>query len=243
MKLFSTYIKLLSSLLLLLSFSTYSSVTLMGTRVIYPENAKYVNLQFRSPDDVPSIMEVWVSKQDNATATSKEADAPFITTPQVFRIDPNKGQSVKLTYTGANLPTDRESVFYLNFLQIPAIKKGNQKANKLVITYRSTVKVFYRPAGLKNAPNDVISQLKVDASRLSSGKLTINNPTEYYVSLDSIDIKNQNKTLATALGKNTGMIAPFSQQQISIKPVRNASSINIKIVNDLGGISDTVITL
>lgn len=243
MTFFSTCMKYLGYALLCFISTAHGSVTLIGTRIIYPENAKYVNLQFRSPDEVPSIMEVWTSTLNTTAQTAKEANAPFIATPQVFRIDPNQGQTVKLTYTGADLPVDRESVFYLHFLQVPAMKKGNQQANKLVITYRSTVKVFYRPAELKGSSDEVISQLNVDGSRLSSGKLTIHNPTEYHISLDSFAIKNGNQTVAAASGSDMPMIAPFSKQDITVKPLRHASSIHINIINDLGGVSSTQIKL
>lgn len=239
-------IKYLGCLLTLFSLSVSASVTLVGTRVIYPGDAKFVNLQFRSPDAVPSIMEVWTSLNDTPDSSSQNADAPFVPTPQVFRIEPKKGQTVKLTYTGANLPQDRESVFYLNFVQLPAMKKETQSKNKLLVTYKSTVKVFYRPGKLIGDPHQVSSQLKLDASRLSSGSVKITNPTAYYATISNLDFKQNGKTVLSVNGNDIPMIAPFSEQKISVKPMKSNASktiVTINTINDMGGISASEVTL
>jgi P pilus assembly chaperone PapD len=74
--------------------------------------------------------------------------------PPVFRIQPGAGQVVKVTFTGGfNLPDDRESVFYFNFLQVPPsnINKNDVK-NKMLVMLRNRVKIFYRPASLVSGP-------------------------------------------------------------------------------------------
>lgn len=63
--------------------------------------------------------------------------------PQVFRIDPSRGQMVRMVYTGdTHLPADRESIFYLNFKQIPAFEKNKLDQNMLVLLVKSRLKVF-----------------------------------------------------------------------------------------------------
>jgi fimbrial chaperone protein len=232
--------------LLLIMAQAQASVTLVGTRVIYPADAKFVNLNFRSPDQVPSIMEVWASLQDTPSSSSQNADAPFVVMPQVFRIDPMQGQVAKLTFTGADLPQDRESLFYLNFVQLPATKSDLQSKNKLLVSYKSTVKVFYRPKSLKSDPNKALSQLKIDAGKLSAGTIKVINPTEYHITVNSIEFKQQGQRLLTLPAKTVPMIAPFSEQHISVKPTKinlAASIATLQIINDLGGISTVDIKL
>jgi fimbrial chaperone protein len=241
------FAKLCSCAILLSIFSVaQASVTLIGTRVIYPAEAKFVNLNFRSPDAVPSIIEVWTSLKNSASSTSQNGDGPFVVMPQVFRIDPKKGQTAKLTFTGAHVPQDRESVFYLNFVQLPAVKKDEQNANKLMVTYKSTMKIFYRPTTLTGDPNKVVSQLKIDLAALSAGSITVVNPSEYHVTISRLEIKQNGKHILSVSGNDLEMIAPFSQIRIPVKSSKiNASSAvaSIQIINDLGGISKAEISL
>ncbi|MFC7507446.1 fimbria/pilus periplasmic chaperone [Pantoea stewartii] len=50
--------------------------------------------------------------------------------PQIFRIAPEAGQTVKLNVTENNLPQDRESLFYMDYTEIPSLKKGLEDKNK-----------------------------------------------------------------------------------------------------------------
>lgn len=224
----------ISLILIILPQFSSASVILVGTRVIYPENEKYVNLNFRSSDRVPSIIDVWVSK--SISSTENNNDAPFIVTPPIFRIDPNKGQVAKLIYNGQELPKDRESVFYLNFVQLPATDKD---ANKILVTFKSSVKVFYRPNGLKEKSENISSHIEFNVDELRNGFLNISNNSEYNLTINRISLKSNGKNLLTLVGDDINMISPFSNLEIKVKPVKNVSNIDVYIdmINDLGGIS------
>jgi chaperone protein EcpD len=56
------------------------------------------------------------------------------------------------------VPQDRESVFWLNVLEIPPKPVG--KANHIQLTVRSRLKLFYRPAGLAGSPKAAVAQLR-----------------------------------------------------------------------------------
>lgn len=110
------------------------------TRVIY--SCRYLKaLQLTSYDAYPNLVQIWVDKGDPAS-TPQTADAPFIASPQIFRMNPKAGQIVRLVYTGKDLPQDRESVFYINFMQMPALKAHDMEANKLMLTVSSRMKIF-----------------------------------------------------------------------------------------------------
>ncbi len=214
--------------------TAYASVILIGTRVIYPENKQFVSLSFRSSDNVPSIIDLWVSKELESSASKN--NAPFIITPTIFRIDPNKGQTVKLVYTGTKPASNRESVYYLNFIQMPASEKNT---NKLLVTYKSTVKIFYRPTSLTQDIDDISSYLKVDLSKASSGVVTVINNSEYHVNPVSLKLEMNGKNILSVPGERLMMIAPFSHEEIKITPINNVSGVvtSISLINDLGGIS------
>ncbi|SUH11200.1 fimbrial chaperone protein BcfB [Salmonella enterica subsp. enterica] len=54
-------------------------------------------------------------------------------------------------YVGPSLPTDRESVFYLNSKAIPSVDKNKLTGNSLQIATQSVIKLFIRPKNLAEA--------------------------------------------------------------------------------------------
>jgi len=127
-----------------------ASVVLNGTRVIYPAGQLAKTLQLENDDDHPNLVQVWVESDD---AGGADIPAPFVVNPPIFRMAPHAGQMVRLRFVGSDaaaplLPADRESVFYLNFTQIPALPEAQRNDSQLVFLLQSQVKIFYRPKGL-----------------------------------------------------------------------------------------------
>src|SRR5262245_34692037 len=95
-----------------------AGVSVNGTRVVYPAAKREVTLSLRNPGEAPSLVQAWL---DTGNQFSKPGDSkvPFVLTPPLFRLDPGKVQSIRLVYTHDPLPEDRETVFWLNVLDIP----------------------------------------------------------------------------------------------------------------------------
>lgn len=68
--------------------------------------------------------------------------APFIVTPPINRVDPGKGQTLQISFTGKQLPSDKESVFWLNVLEVPARNSAKKDDNFLQIAFRTRIKLF-----------------------------------------------------------------------------------------------------
>ncbi|MED5608319.1 molecular chaperone [Pseudomonas sp. JH-2] len=207
-----------------------ASVVMTGTRVIYPATAKEKTLQLTNTDDHPNLVQVWLDK-GNPASTVETADAPFVANPQIFRMEPHAGQMVRLIYSGEGLPQDRESVFYLNFSQVPAIKVRDQDANKLVLMINSRLKVFYRPKGLAGSPDDMARQMTF---QLRDGALQVGNPTGYHavVRRATLLLGGKNIPLAESL-----MVPPHSQTQWRpASPLGSAGNARLRLtlVNDYG---------
>ncbi|VEA79001.1 fimbrial chaperone [Salmonella enterica subsp. arizonae] len=83
-------------------------------------------------------------------------------------------------YVGPSLPTDRESVFYLNSKAIPSVDKNKLAGNSLQIATQSVIKLFIRPKNLVEVSTDAPATLRC---RNAHDQLTIVNPSPYYVSL------------------------------------------------------------
>lgn len=72
---------------------------------------------------------------------------PFTGMPAVVKINSGEGQALKVAaHNAAALPTDRESVLWLNVLDVPPLPRNNDDgANYLQVALRSRIKLLYRP--------------------------------------------------------------------------------------------------
>lgn len=80
--------------------------------------------------------------------------------PPVQRIEPASKTMVRIQALPdtAQLPKDRESVFYFNLREIPP---KSEKPNVLMLAMQTRLKVFYRPKGIiVDEMADVVRALK-----------------------------------------------------------------------------------
>jgi chaperone protein EcpD len=186
-----------------------ASVVITGTRVIYPEAEREVTVKLDNDGNTPALVQAWLDDGDPKTLPS-ESKAPFTVMPPLFRLDPKKGQSLRLIYTHDPLPNDRESVFWLNVLEVPprdASVGTDGSINKLHLAFRTRIKVFFRPPSLPGSPEDAAAQLHW---RFVSGKdggyvLEASNPTPYHVSFSRIVAKAGGMSWTSEKG---GMVDP-----------------------------------
>lgn len=208
----------------LVSFNALSSVVISGTRVIYPADAREVTVKVSNVGKSPVLIQSWIDKGE-ADAKPDNIQVPFILTPPMNRVEPNKGQTLRISAPAVYLPTDRETVFWLNVLEIPAKKQANAGENLLQMAFRSRIKLFYRPAGLQGNANDAAKA--VSWKKIAGGVSAI-NPTPYYVSLVTV----------SANGKSVEgeMIAPKSSMTFNI-PATAGGKIIAEYVNDYGAVN------
>ncbi|AKP32304.1 molecular chaperone [Yersinia aleksiciae] len=228
--------KIIACSLLLLSgvpLWTKASVVMTGTRIIYPEGTREKVLQLSNKDDYPNLVQLWMDDGDNQSSPAK-SDVPFTLTPQIFRMEPQSGQVIRLSYIERNLPKDRESVFYLNFLQIPALKADKQTENKLVLIVNNRLKVFYRPAALKENVDTLGEKIQVTLEGVTGDKVKIHNPTGYYISLRDAKLVSNGKTISFATSE---MFAPNSTTDLAFPSgvkAKKGELLTLNVVNDYG---------
>jgi len=209
-----------------------ASVVMTGTRVIYPGGAQAQALQFHNPDAHPNVVQVWLDDGD-ARGVPDSAQTPFLVLPQVFRIEPQAGQVARLMLVdGSALPQDRESVFYLNFSQLPVQTKTDEPGNKLLLMFTSRLKVFYRPAGIAaNLPVDIAQRLQL---RWRDGAVHVHNPTPHHVVAHAAELLTGAEPIPLA---GVDMIAPFSDA-VWRAPVARAQNMPLRLawINDYGSV-------
>ncbi|RDS79396.1 molecular chaperone [Dyella monticola] len=218
--------------------SAYANVIVGGTRVIFPAKDGEVTVRLTNQNATPALVEAWIDSGD-AKSTPDKVNTPFLITPPLFRMEPNRDQSLRILFTHSEqpLPTDRESVFYLNVLEVPPKPSGPQFQGKnyIQLALRSRLKLFYRPAGLAGDPQKAPSALSFKASSdAGAAALVVHNPTPYYVTIGSITVD----VGGTSHSVDTGMVAPLSDLRLAIKDMTQAPSAGSQIkydcINDYG---------
>ncbi|KVV42578.1 pilus assembly protein [Burkholderia ubonensis] len=185
----------------LFCMSAQASVTLSGTRVVFSAADKEVTIQLSNDGKLPALVQAWIDKGDERASPDK-IDVPFVITPTVFRLEPGKGQTLRIIHTGEPLPTDKESLFWLNVLDVPPKAAPDDDRNHLQIAFRTRVKLMYRPEGLPGSAADAPGELKwtmaTDAEHRPVLKAT--NATPYVVNLGGIALQSNGKTFDAGVG-------------------------------------------
>ncbi|WMD18511.1 fimbria/pilus periplasmic chaperone [Achromobacter seleniivolatilans] len=218
------------------ALNAHASVVIAGTRVIYNAQEREITIKLTNEGKAPALTQVWIDKGDPAAAPAS-INVPFTVTPPVTRIDPAKGQTLRILYTGEALPQDVESVFWLNVLEIPPKQSANEAdANKLQLAFRSRIKLFFRPAALKGSPQEAPAQITWRI--VQSGKslsVEARNPTPYHVSFARMEVTSAGKT---AKFDDGGMVRPGETKTFPLAGELNLTSdikIHYQAINDQGG--------
>lgn len=224
-------------LLVLFSYCRLSTagVTISGTRIIFPGNEKELSIRTNNKGDKPALVQIWID-DGKANANLNTVKVPFLVTPPVYRVEPGKGQSLRLIYNGMALPQDRESLFWFNLLEIPPVNKNLPAKNRLELAFRTRIKIFYRPQNLKENSIEVFNRLQwstVSDPKKGTG-IKITNPTPYHFSFDTGTFTIGNKKYFM----NMDVVAPGYSETFyadkSAAPGGNVSQLTVYLLNDYG---------
>ena len=218
------------------SFSaSANNIIANGTRFIYPGNEREITVQLSNSADRPALAQAWLDNGD-PNATPDTIVTPFLITPPISRVDAKSGQTLRIKLANkSGLATNKESLWWLNILEIPPSNAGRQQEgqNVLQLAIRSRFKFFYRPSGLGNrdaAPQQLVL-------KAAGNSLTLTNPTPFYITVTKVSRDGK-----TALNDRTLMLAPQSSDTLKAKAAFNAGeTLIINNINDYG--SDVAIKL
>jgi len=176
---------------------------------------------------------------DSGDPTEKPSDskAPFMVTPPMSRVDPGKGQTFRLMYTGSPLPTDRESVFWFNVLEVPPRPKakGGEDNNYLQFAIRTRIKIFFRPKGLAGNPLSAIEQLTWRVTKDGKGFIAeCTNNSPFNVSFSDVSFKSAPEAKDIAKG---GMCPALGKTTFALRgnPDASQGKLSLTAINDFGG--------
>jgi len=206
-----------------------------GTRVIYPESAPGVTLQLSNGDDFPYLVQIWLDAGREDSAPDDTDEVPFLLSPPVFRIEPQRGQAVRLMLTdGEHLPQDRESLFYLNFSQIPALDETAREGNSLMLLMHNRLKVLFRPRGLKPAEPEtqaLACGLRFD---IRDGQVAVENPAAFHAVVARAELVQDERRVPLVEAQ---VVPPFAHREWpldeTVTPGAGAK-VEVILVNDYG---------
>ncbi|CCG85771.1 fimbrial biogenesis chaperone [Erwinia piriflorinigrans] len=211
---FVTFLKLFSVYFFLISGVTHAAVVMNASRIVM-EDTTEKTIIFDNTSENPFIVQV--------EADNKEKP-DFIALPPVFKIKEKGGQTVKVKLLSSQLPLDKESLFYLNFTQIPGVRKDENGDDRLNIIIRSRLKIIYRPASVNAFSAKDENKISY---RLQSGALVISNKSPNILSIR--DISNGKRVLAEKV-----TLLPGENYSTVLKDNHLSGPLNAVIINDYG---------
>lgn len=217
------WISALIAALLALAPCAQATVKIEGTRLIYFGQYKEASINIVNQSSSELAVQSWVTREDD-DATSP---VPFAVVQPLVRLDAQQHHLLRILYAGAGLPSDVESMFLLNVMEIPLKPEA---ADSVQFAVRQRLKLFYRPAGLAGSSSEAVPQLVW--SRTDGQTLTVTNPSAFHLSLVDVQVDKggQVQVLDDYLLLKPGERKVFSTQA----PISVGSQINFTEITDIG---------
>ena len=222
--------------LLFISYQLSANIIVNGTRVIYYESNKDVAVQLTNTGDASALVQAWLDDGD-INSTPENANVPFLLSPPVSKINPLSGQQLRIKKLPYAFAADRESLYYLNILDIPATAADKKGKNTLQLALKTRLKFFYRPNALAKLSTEAIYQ-QVTYQRVGQ-QITIKNSSPFYFTVAAIT--PQNKKQPNYI--EPVMVAPFAQSTVTTKTSMGNQQLQVIYVDDYGDFIGKPITL
>lgn len=198
----------------------HASVVVGGTRMVFEGNSDESSINVTNKDNKADLVQSWLSVVDPACTDTNA----LVVTPPLFRLDAGQKNSIRVIKTGAPLPEDKESMYWLNVKGIPSTDPNAQK-NQVEIAINTQIKLIYRPKSLLGkSPDSVTTSLKWSAS---GDELTVTNPTPYYMNFALVKVDGEEV-------KNASFVAPNSKMNFKLPHAVSHGNISWRIISDYG---------
>ncbi|RUT66245.1 hypothetical protein CKG00_07450 [Morganella morganii] len=210
-------------------FSFADSISANGTRYIYPEGVSDITVRISNGSAGTAFVQYWLDPGDSEVLPAKLPVTPFELTPPISRINPGANQILRLRLIDKNaMPADRESLWWLNVLDIPPVSKTSplKEKDSVQLAVRSRFKVFYRPTGLSDR-STATQQITFQSG---SNAIQVNNNSPYHITITEITLADKKQILHKSF-----MLQPKSRSEIAVKSaVKRGNTLIISNINDYG---------
>lgn len=205
------------------SLSAQAALSVVGTRFIYPAEEKSLTVQLGNSGVQPILAQVWVDEGDSRVDPT-DLQVPFVVSAPLMRLDPERSAALQVRYTGEPLPADRESLFWINFLEVPPLPAGSGPLLRL--SYRLRMKLLFRPSDLPGSSDAAARQLRWTA--LAEGRVSVENPSAFYVCITALRLG------ARARATSALVIAPFGKTAVELPKGTAGDVLEYDFVSDGG---------
>lgn len=207
------------ALLALASRPVNAALKIEGTRLIYfgQDREATLGVVNQAPREV--VVQTWITGEDDASGRT----VPFAATEPLVQLGAGEHHRLRILYAGEGLPTDRESLLWLNVMEIPL---KPQDSNSVQFAIRQRLKLLYRPPALKGGSSEAVQQLVW--SRNDGGSVTVSNPSAFHLSL--VDVQTDSQALSDYL-----LLKPYERKILDTpSPLAAGTTLHFTEINDIG---------
>lgn len=217
-----------SLLSLVMSSQAMAAFVLNGTRFIYEEGKKNTSFEVTNQSENTYGGQVWIDNTNQGNDT-----AYMLPVPPFFKVAAKGKQIVRIMRTDSALPSDRESLFWLNVQEIPPKPKGEVEGGVLAVAINTRVKLIYRPESLVAGRENAEKGMQIVRR---NGETWLTNPTPYYFAVTAVKVNGKSVSLSESVQDRLAQVAP--KAEISLGSVALNGAVSVEAVNDWGGTAD-----
>lgn len=233
-----------------------AQLLLSNSRLVYPAGARQVEMTMTNDGKRLITAQAWVDAGD-VDARPEDTQAPFLVSPPVSKIQPGQTQTLRISYTGSPPSGDRETLYYLNILDIAPKPENTANVNSVRMNVRTRFKIFVRPAGLGGDPASAAAALHwaigpngtTDVANTSdssktptisppsdkAAQLIADNPSPYFLSLINVRLLRGKEVLQEL---PPAMAAPFGCARFTFNNVvpawEQSTTVQYDFIDDHG---------
>lgn len=209
----------------------HAALVLSDTRLVYHGGAPQARITVLNMGRQPALMQAWIDT-GNPEAPPQDIRAPFVVTPPMARIDAGQRQTLSVVFTGSALPADRESLFWLNVLDIPPRPRSAGQRNYIQFAVRTRIKLLYRPVALRGNPTQAMRLLRWrEVCARGRCVVQVRNPSPYCIAIVELRCRGAHGAIGPAL---QGTVLPFGTRRWRLPGAAPVRSVSYAVVNDYG---------
>lgn len=203
-----------------------SGVSLGATRVVYNASSKETSINVANKNtEQYFLVQSWVDNKDG------NKKVPFAITPPLFRLNAKNENMLRIVKTAGEVPSDRESVYYVNVKAIPPAPAADGPQNVLQLAIKTRIKMFYRPKGLPGKVEEAPAQLQWSHQ---GNQLIVKNPSAYSVSLAEVKIAGKDV-------EGTDLVLPKEEAHYTLPAgSESAGNLSYTAITDFGGLTTPI---
>ncbi len=210
------------------------SIVLGSSRVVMTSGNEAYALPVENKQDYPVLIQTTILDENSETKSDK-----YIVTPPLFRLDGGQKNSISIIKENDRFPEQVETMSWICVKSIPPsegsawIKSDELKKNgslNINVLVKNCIKLINRPKTLENIKNASYgSKLKWI---MKNGRLTVENPTPYYINFGSLSF-NGKKVTPPVFVKPQSMFV-FEENNIKYKK----GKVTWRLIDDYGALTN-----